>query len=106
MTVKEILEGIRDGDLMIRHKLQQLDTDTEQKLSLLLEVINDKELLLFSDNMDMIRLYYFDRLIMEEAAEKIYISARTAYRRRDKCIELLSALIDRETGADTPPMPS
>lgn len=95
MTVKEILEEYRKGDLDFKLEHGLLDEDTTDKVRLLNKIFEDADWTSYKlESIKVVRMYYKEISSARVIAGIIHVSERHVYRMRDSCIEWLSDLLD------------
>ena len=95
MTTVEILNGLRSNDLDLRYEYGSLDDDTRRKIEIIKNIYSDDSQFKFPVLCyKVLSLYYLQKMTAEEIAEKLDISPRTVYRKRDEGIRRLSDILD------------
>ena len=95
MTVKEILNEYRRGDLDFKLHQGLLDEDTTNKVRMLNKIFEEADWTSYKiESIKVVRMYYKEISSAREISRIIHVSERHVYRLRDKCVEWLSDLLD------------
>lgn len=95
MTTVEILNELRSNDLDLKCEYGSLEDDTRRKIQIIKNICADESRFKYPVLCyRVLGLYYLQRMTAEEIAEKLDISPRTVYRKRDEGIRRLSNILD------------
>ena len=91
MTIKEILNSYRSESLELKNRYGDLDDQTRKRLNTLEQLFKDYDLMRRkNDCIQVVCLYYKYAMTAEQIAEKLNISPKTVYRKREEGIRRLS----------------
>lgn len=95
MDTMEILNEMRNGALDLKMRYELLEDRTLHKIDVLNQIFEDTSFGEYvADGVKIVKMFYKDKMTIEEIAEKMYMCDRTIYRRRDQCVRWLQRTLD------------